>query len=220
MSGKMSSKTTTRLQARVELCRARVRAIARRHSRRFIRTNWGDDRESLFPQLHYVFLALVLLTASSLSVKAQANASEKSTPATTSVVLPKRIPMIAADYVAPEKQAPSLERVGVNDGDALPLSLNNAIRLALENNNDIRASRIDVEMAEHDLTASRGAYDPKLFSESYFERTSTPVASFLGGSNGNSLKVNNATSQIGLSGLAPKYGGSYELNMSSTHYSS
>jgi HAE1 family hydrophobic/amphiphilic exporter-1 len=39
-------------------------------------------------------------------------------------------------------------------------------------------------------------------------------------SNGNSLKVNNTTSQIGLSGLAPKYGGSYELNMSSTRYSS
>jgi HAE1 family hydrophobic/amphiphilic exporter-1 len=128
--------------------------------------------------------------------------------------------MIAAGYVAPEKQPPSLERVGVNDGDSLPLSLNEAIRLALENNNDIRASRIDVEMAEHDLTASRGAYDPKLFSESYFERQSIPVASFFGGSNGNSLKVNNATSQIGLSGLAPKYGGSYELNMSSTRYSS
>jgi len=225
MSGKMSSKTTTRLQARLELWRARVRATARRHSRRIVANNWLIDRESMFPQLHYVLLALVLLTASSLSVKAQVNASEKSTCATTSSVadqpaLPKRIPMIAADYAAPEKQAPSLERVGVNDGDALPLSLNEAIRLALENNNDIHASRIDVEMAEHDLTASRGAYDPKLFSESYFERQSIPVASFLGGSNGNSLKVNNTTSQIGLSGLAPKYGGSYELNMSSTRYSS
>jgi hypothetical protein len=139
----------------------------------------------MFPQLHYVLLALILLTASSLSVKAQVNASEKSTSSTTSQVadqpaLPKRIPMIAADYVAPEKQPPSLERVGVNDGDALPLSLNEAIRLALENNNDIHASRIDVEMAEHDLTASRGAYDPKLFSESYFERQSIPVASFFG----------------------------------------
>ncbi|HEY6243258.1 MAG TPA: TolC family protein [Pyrinomonadaceae bacterium] len=225
MSGKMSSKTTTRLQARLELCRARVRATARRHSRRIVANNWLSDRESMFPQLHYVLLALVLLTASSLSVKAQVNTSEKPTSATTSSVvdqpaLPNRIPMIAAGYVAPEKQPPSLERVGVNDGDSLPLSLNEAIRLALENNNDIRASRIDVEMAEHDLTASRGAYDPKLFSESYFERQSIPVASFFGGSNGNSLKVNNATSQIGLSGLAPKYGGSYELNMSSTRYSS
>src|ERR1043165_6486279 len=184
MLGKMSSKTTTRLQARVELCRTRVRATARRHSRRIVANNWLNDRESMFPQLHYVLLALILLTASSLSVKAQVNASEKSTSSATSSVadqpaLPKRIPMIAADYVAPEKQPPSLERVGVNDGDALPLSLNEAIRLALENNNDIHASRIDVEMAEHDLTASRGAFDPKLFSESYFEHQSIPVASQL-----------------------------------------
>jgi len=87
----------------------------------------------MFPLLHYVLLALVLVTASSLSVKAQVTASEKSPAATTTPALPRRIPMVAADYVAPEKQPPSLERVGVNDSDALPLSLNEAIRLALEN---------------------------------------------------------------------------------------
>ena len=219
MSAKMFLKTTTRVNARVEFCRARVRAAARRQSRRVKETNWSNDRESMFPQLHYVLLALVLLSATSLSVRAQVNAVTSSS-STEQPALPTRLPMIAPNYVAPEKEPPSLERVGVNDGDALPLSLNEAIRLALENNNDIRASRINVEMAEHDLTASRGAYDPTVFSESYFERTSIPVASFFGGSNGNSLKVNNATSQIGLSGLAPKYGGSYELDMSSTRYSS
>ena len=219
MSRKMSSRTSTRLQARVELCRARVRATARRQARRIAESHWRNDHESMFPLLHYVLLAFVLLSASSLSVRAQVNAVTTSS-STEQPALPKRLPMVAPDYVAPEKEPPSLERVGVNDGDALPLSLNEAIRLALENNNDIRSSRITVEMAEHDLTASHGAYDPKLFSESYFERTSIPVASFFGGSNGNSLKVNNATSQIGLSGLAPKYGGSYELSMSSTRYSS
>jgi HAE1 family hydrophobic/amphiphilic exporter-1 len=158
----------------------------------------------------------------SWATQAQTNAADK--PASTSTVtepaLPKRLPMIAPDYVAPEKALPSLERVGVSDTDALPLTLNEAIRLALENNNNILASRIDVEMAEHDLTAARGAYDPKLFSESYFERASIPIASFLGGNNSGSLKTNNATNQIGLSGLAPKYGGSYQLDMSSTRYSS
>lgn len=112
------------------------------------------------------------------------------------------------------------ERVGVETADALPLSLNEAIRLALENNNDIRTSRIDVEKAEYNLTASRGAYDPKLFSEAYFERTSTPVASFLGGSENGSLKQKDFTSRIGLSGLAPKFGGTYEVQLSSTRLSS
>src|SRR5262245_51491030 len=112
------------------------------------------------------------------------------------------------------------ERVGVEAGDALPLSLNEAIRLALENNNDIRTSRIDVEKAEYHLTASRGAYDPKLFSEAYFERTSTPVASFIGGSESGSLKQKDITGRIGLNGLAPKFGGSYEVSLSSTRLSS
>ncbi len=112
------------------------------------------------------------------------------------------------------------ERVGVNTSDALALSLNEAIRLALENNNDIRTARIDVEKAEHNLTARRGAYDPQLFSESYFERSSTPVTSFLGGSSSGSLEQKDFTSSIGLSGLTPKFGGSYRFDLSSTRLSS
>jgi HAE1 family hydrophobic/amphiphilic exporter-1 len=112
------------------------------------------------------------------------------------------------------------ERVGVEAADAMPLSLNEAIKLALENNNDIRTSRIDVEKAEYNLTASRGAYDPKLFSEAYFARTSTPISSFIGGSDSGSLKQKDFTSRIGLNGLAPKFGGSYELQLSSTRLSS
>src|SRR5215813_1051418 len=116
-------------------------------------------------------------------------------------------------------QAQTTERVGVESANAMPLSLNEAIRLALENNNDIRTSRIDVEKAEYNLTASRGAYDPKLFSESYFQRSSIPIASFLGSSNTGSLKTKDFTSQIGLSGLSPKFGGSYQVDVSATHLS-
>jgi HAE1 family hydrophobic/amphiphilic exporter-1 len=112
------------------------------------------------------------------------------------------------------------ERVGVETADAMPLTLNEAIRFALENNNDIRTSRIDVEKAEYKLTASRGAYDPKIFSETYFERSSTPVASFLGGNSSGSLKQNEFTSRAGLSGLAPKFGGTYQFDVSSTRLSS
>ena len=218
MSRTISSKTTRRLQVRIESCRNRTRAMARRCARNLIEVNWTSERQSLLPQLPYVLLVAVFIGVFSLSAQAQSNPA--ATQSATETVMPKRLPMIAPDYVAPEKPLPTIERVGVNDGDALPLSLNEAIRLALENNNDIRASRIDVEMAEHNLTASRGAYDPRVFSESYFERTSLPVASFLGGNNDGSLKVNNATSQIGLSGLSPKYGGSYQVDMSSTRYSS
>ena len=119
-----------------------------------------------------------------------------------------------------EKPVQTPERVGVETADALPLSLNEAIRLALENNNDIRTSRIDVEKAEYNLTARRGAYDPQLFSESYFERTTTPVASFLGGNNSGKLEQKDFTGKVGLTGLAPKFGGSYTFDWSSTRVSS
>ena len=119
-----------------------------------------------------------------------------------------------------EKPIQTPERVGVENADALPLSLNEAIKLALENSNDIRTSRIDVEKAEFNLTARRGAYDPQLFSETYFERSSTPVASFLGGNDSGSIEQKDFTSRIGMSGLAPKGGGSYRIDWSSTRISS
>jgi outer membrane protein len=58
-----------------------------------------------------------------------------------------------------------------------------------------------------------------LFSETYFERSSTPIASFLGGSDSGQLKQKDFTSQIGLSGLTPKFGGSYKVDVSSTRLS-
>ncbi len=225
MSGRKSAKPFHRLQQRIEMCRTRVRALARRNAKKLALGNWASDSQSLLPQLHYLFIATILIGSITWSVQAQSDTTDQpSTPASTASsarpALPKTVPPIAPDYVAPDKELPSLERVGVNDVNAMPLTLNEAIRMALENNNDIRASRIDVEKAEHDLTASRGAYDPKIFSESYFERTSLPVASFFGGSNTGSLKINTTSNQVGLSGLAPKYGGSYEIGMSSTRYSS
>ena len=117
-------------------------------------------------------------------------------------------------------QAQTADRVGVESAEAMPLSLNEAIRLALENNNDIRTSRIDVEKAEYKLTATRGAYDPQLFSETYFERISTPFASFLGSNSSGSLKTKDFTSRAGMSGLAPKFGGSYQFDVSATRVSS
>ncbi len=135
------------------------------------------------------------------------------------------IAIVALTFISAHAQSSSdkpiaPERVGVESADAMPLSLNEAIRLALENNNDIRTSRIDVEKAEYGLTAARGAYDPQLFSEAYFDRSTTPVASFLGGNNSGSLKQKDFTSRIGLSGLAPKFGGSYAFELSSTRLSS
>jgi outer membrane protein TolC len=57
---------------------------------------------------------------------------------------------------------PNLTRLGVQSDNPLPLSLNDAIRKALENNNDIEVARDDVRLAETTLRAFQGVYDPIL----------------------------------------------------------
>src|SRR5262249_47437170 len=111
-------------------------------------------------------------------------------------------------------------RVGIDATTTAPLTLQEAIRLALENNNDISASRIDVELSEHDLTAARGAYDPILKSQYSFEHSRLPQTSFFGGTSGNSLKQTDLSSQFTFGGLSPRAGGSYEFGVSSTRLSS
>src|SRR5262247_3510176 len=59
----------------------------------------------------------------------------------------------------PAPPVPNLSRMGVTGG-GLPLTLNEAIRLALENNNDIEVSRDNVRLAETTLRSLQGAYDP------------------------------------------------------------
>ena len=98
----------------------------------------------------------------------------------TSGVAPAELPLppppISPDFRATQRPLPSAERVGVDVADQVPLTLNDAIRMALRNSNDIDASRIDVQIAEYNLTAARGVYDPVISSESYYERGPRPRA--------------------------------------------
>jgi HAE1 family hydrophobic/amphiphilic exporter-1 len=134
--------------------------------------------------------------------------------------LPADPPAVAPNYEATARELPSVERVGVETGEPLALTLEEAVRLALENNNDIEATRIDVTVAEHDLTAARGAYDVRLDSETYFERSETPVASFLAGGSGGSLKTTDVSGKFGFEGLSPRAGGSYKFEFTSRRLSS
>ncbi len=134
--------------------------------------------------------------------------------------LPADPPAVAPGYEAQARALPSVERVGVEVGEPRALSLEDAVRLALENNNDIEATRIDVSVAEHELTASRGAYDPRFTSETFFEHSETPTASFLAGGEGGSLKSTDTPSRLGLEGLAPRAGGTYRVEFTSRRLSS
>jgi HAE1 family hydrophobic/amphiphilic exporter-1 len=130
--------------------------------------------------------------------------------------LPTEPPPVAPNFEAPQRPLPSAERVGVDMSNQLPITLNEAIGLALENNNDIDGSRINVEIAEYNLKAARGVYDPVFSSESYYERRVTPTSSTLGGAQNGSVKQTDLTGAVRFGGFTPFAGGAYQLDFSST----
>jgi outer membrane protein len=60
----------------------------------------------------------------------------------------------------PVPPLPNLNRVGVQSSNVLTMSLNDAIKKALQNNNDIEVSRDDVRFAETQLRGLYGVFDP------------------------------------------------------------
>lgn len=130
--------------------------------------------------------------------------------------LPEDVPPIAPDFQAPVRPLPSAERVGVDVSDQLPLSLQDAITLALQNNNDIDSSRIGVQIAEFNLRAARGIYDPVFTSENLYESRTTPTASTIGGATNGSVTQRSLTGGFGVNGFSPFQGGSYSTDFSSS----
>src|SRR5260221_5098488 len=126
-----------------------------------------------------------------------------------------KVPSVVIDYRADaNRPLPSLSRVGVETNDQQPLTLREAIALALVNNKDIEVARDNVKIAEYDLLSTHGAYNPSLSSQSYYENIKTPAASFLSGAS-NAVEATDFTATTRLEGLTPKYGGNYRLDFSS-----
>lgn len=76
---------------------------------------------------------------------------------------------------------PILSRAGVNSGEALPLSLNETVRMALENSNEIEMARNNARLAESYSRSLQGQYDPVLLFTPQFTRSVSPQTSPLSG---------------------------------------
>ena len=125
-------------------------------------------------------------------------------------------PPIAPNFKAPPRPLPSAQRVGVDAADLAPLTLQEAIEMALQNSNDIDTVRQDVIMSGFDLKAARGVFDPVLSSENYFERSVTPTGSSLGGGANGAVTQTNAVGTARLKGFTPLAGGNYQLDFTSS----
>lgn len=87
------------------------------------------------------------------------------------------VPEIAPNYRSDERGLPELTRVGVDVAEQKALTLADAITLALENNRDIEVTRKTATIAEFDLRAARGFFEPRLSGQAYYDRSTTPNVS-------------------------------------------
>ncbi|HTB18529.1 MAG TPA: TolC family protein [Bryobacteraceae bacterium] len=102
----------------------------------------------------------------------------------------------------------------------MEVSLDQTLALALANNKDIEASRIDRLESDYTLSAAQGAFDPQLNVTSYWEQQVTPIASSLGGSATGSLLNKTWLADPGITQTLPWYGGTFKTDLSSADVSS
>ena len=118
----------------------------------------------------------------------------------------------------PVPPLPDLTRIGIVSSNVVPLALNDAIRKALQNNNDIEVARDDVRFAEQQLRAYQGVYEPIFSITPQIIQNITPQQSSLGGS-GSTGKTTSTILNLSpsLTKSFEKGGGTYTLSFANSH---
>lgn len=114
------------------------------------------------------------------------------------------VPAIAPNFQSDATNLPELGRVGVDIMRQTPLSLNEAITFALQNNKDIEVSRQNVRLAEFDLQSANGFYDSRFTGQTYYERATVPNVSIF--STNRTTTTNSLVGNVGFQGYIKKYG--------------
>jgi outer membrane protein len=154
----------------------------------------------------HLYIVIICVFAAAIGVRAQsAAASATATPMQqTAPENLNGIPVIAPDYVSNDRSLPDLGRVGVDMTAQRTLTMREAIELALNNNLDIEVSRKTSTMAEFDLRAARGFYQPRFTGQSYYERSTVPNVSIF--SNNQKTTQGTFLGNAGITGYVPNFG--------------
>jgi outer membrane protein len=157
----------------------------------------------------YLYIIILILLAGTL---AKVNAQDP-TPSPTPLVKDAQqttpenlqgVPDVAPGYRSDDRTLPDLGRVGVDMADQKPLTLKDAITLALENNKDIEVTRKNVQIAEFDLKAAKGVYEPRVTGQTYYDRSTVPNTSIF--SSNTTTTTSSIVQSLGLQGYVPKFG--------------
>jgi HAE1 family hydrophobic/amphiphilic exporter-1 len=124
-------------------------------------------------------------------------------------VLEPRAPNFPSDTPRPVPPLPNLTRLGVTSDNTLALSLNDAIRRALENNNNIEVARNDVRLNETTLRSLEGIYDPVFNFNPQLTNQVQSQQSTLGG--GATVTTTDLTGNTQLNKLFSTGGGNYSF---------
>ncbi|HEX6045186.1 MAG TPA: TolC family protein [Pyrinomonadaceae bacterium] len=159
-------------------------------------------------------------TAPPATVPAQTPSPTTTEPTTTpsgETLGPIREPVIQQYQARPLPPVPSLQRLGVGS-DTVPLSLNDAVKRALENNNDIEVARDDVRIAETQLRALEGIFDPVFEITPQYDKRIAPVQSQLSG--GGAAGTTSTTTYTWSPSVTKQFGrggGNYFLQFANSH---
>lgn len=155
----------------------------------------------------YAFIIAILLPFAAGSF------AQTPTPATSVDSLP--VPIIAAGYRSDQRALPTLDRVGVDAMRQRTIDLRQAIEIALENNRDIEVSRKTATMAEFDLRASRGFFQPRLTGQTYYDRATTANLSVFSLPNVTTT-VDTVQGNATLQAYTPRFGTVYSAALNNT----
>jgi HAE1 family hydrophobic/amphiphilic exporter-1 len=107
-------------------------------------------------------------------------------------------------------------RVGVDAASPLFLSLTDAIKLTLEQNNDVVVAKLDQDASRQDIRAAEGVFDPRFVPMFSYQRTVSASASAIGGAINGRLEQDQVVGGLGLDGRTPWAGGRFTVDFTST----
>src|SRR5215471_3982718 len=118
-------------------------------------------------------------------------------------------PATATTPAAPVTRQSTGPHVPPSIANGTPLSMEDAVKMALENNLGIQAERLNPEIQSWALARANGAYAPSLISSFQHASSASPPADFF--SSGQSITTNGTTFTQGGLQQQTRWGGNYQV---------
>jgi HAE1 family hydrophobic/amphiphilic exporter-1 len=115
----------------------------------------------------------------------------------------------------PASTPPRVPRVGVG-GAPLSITLADAIRMTLEQNNDVSIARLDTAVARQSVRAFEGVFDPRVTPNFGYQRNVSANTSAIGGATEGRLERTEVDGGAGLTGRTPWAGGRFAVDFSAS----